>query len=350
MLSSLLASSLALSAPAAAAPQAQLTALAGGRLAPESTVLLPSGWESEFEPGALAALDAELRLGGAGGAWCSFGGDAWGYAPEGEATSLGGRAALGWSGGGDAARVDVAGRYDLEWYPSWAAGLDGRGELMARAALGEGLVFRPRVSVVDRRYLDVPSASFSYAVAIAELGLPLNGPVAVDLGAGGQVNQDQGFGSEGLVGAQLRGLARLTASGGPWHGSLEYWLTGALQGEAEHDVRPLFTPWSDYSEDADALSGGGFVQHRLSLTGAVVSGKWTVSVGALGRLRTAGEDELAAAYAQTGQVRVEVDRALGGGVVLFGSVGAASATSPAGLGYGDAWGWAGLRWRPGSGG
>ncbi|NOY28025.1 MAG: hypothetical protein GXP62_19345 [Oligoflexia bacterium] len=336
--------------PALAAPQAQITTLAGVRAAPESTILLPTAWEGRVEPAAVGALDGQIRFGAATGPWFTAGGGTWAYVPEGEASSLDGRAAVGWSGPvAEGVDVDVAGNYKAQWYPMWALGVNGRGELLARVRIDrQHFSLTPELGAVDRRYLDAPAESFSEAHAGLVLGLKGQGPLSLDLGLGGQGNQAHGIGSEGRPGTQIRGLSRLNLASGAWTGALEYRLSWALQGEAEHDVQPLYTPWSDYSDDADALSGGGFVQHRLSFRGAVAVSRWTLSAGAMGRLRLAGEDELASAYARTGLARLQVDRDLGHDLSLFASVGAAAAESPVDLGYVDAWGWVGLRWRLGA--
>jgi len=334
-----------------AGPQGQLTVLAGGRAAPESTILLPTAWEGNIEPAGLAAVDGGLRLGAVDGAWVTLGAGTWAYLPEGEALSVDGRGALGWSGAAsERLMLDVAAKVEAEWYPLFQAGFNGRTEVLGRARYtGSGWSLTPSLTAVDRRYLDQPAASFSYGEAGLVLGLSGDGPLALELGLAGQGNQSQGLGSEGAVGAQLRGLSCLSVTSGAWHGGLEYRLTVALEGEVEHELRPLFTPWSDYSDDADALSGGGFVQHRVRLWGALSLSRWTLSAGAMGRQRQAGDDELAVSYKQSGQLRLEADRELSEALVAFGAVGAASAGTPSGPGYMDGWGWLGLRWRLGSG-
>src|SRR6185295_1534677 len=114
-------------------------------------------------------------------------------------------------------------------------------------------------------------------------------------GAGGQTNVAGGVGSDGPIGAQARTLVRLRFVQTDWSVVLEHRLIVAAEGESEDATQPLFTPLGAYSDDVDALSGGGFVQNRVDLSAAWVHGPWTATASTSLRLRGAEPEELQAA-------------------------------------------------------
>jgi len=333
--------------PAHAGPQADLTFLAGGRSAPESAIEVPSAWEGEIAPAGLVAVDGRLRFGDVLGPWGRLGLGAWGYAPETEASLLDGGAAGGWvSEVGNAGLVDLAGRYDLQLYPGLSQAGSGRGEALLRGRHdGRGWELTVQARGVDRRFLDFASADFSSGELGLVLGVQLAGPLHMDLGAAGQANEQGALGNDGPWGSQARGHLRLTAAGGKVHGSVDYRFLAAFSGETEQARAPVFTMTGDYSDDVDALSGGGFTQHRVDVGGAAEAGPWTVSAGGLLRLRQAGTEEEQVAYGQSWQGQVRLDRKLGETLTAFTSTGASAASIASG-GYLDIFGWGGLEWRP----
>lgn len=326
---------------AAASGTLDTTFLVGGRTAPESAILVPAGWEGGSEPSGLAALDTRARFGAERGPWARIGANAWGYLPNRDASEVGGVAGLGWAGAGN---LDVAGRYNVEWFPLTSAAGNGRAEGMIRTShSGEGWSLTPKFVLVDRRYFQAPTADFSTGEAGAELALGPKARFGVDVGLSGQANEARALGSSGPWGGQARGLVRLRFNGDTWQLSAAYRFAAAFAGETEEETAAVFTLQGDYADDVDALSGGGFTQHRVGLSGAVEAGKWTFSAAGLARLRIANADELAASYGQSlgGQARVE--RALGTAVGLFGSVGVNTASSSS-RSYTDTWGWLGVTW------
>lgn len=323
------------------------TVLLGARTAPESAILVPESWEGTFDPSALGAVDVRARLDGARDGWARLSAGAWGYAPDFDASEVHGGAGAGWSGAaGKATTVDLAARYDGAWLPLIPEASTGRAEAMLRARiLAEPVGVTPQLLLVDRRVLGAPAANFSTGEAGFVAEYNPSDTVGLDAGLSGQTNEAGGLGGEGPWGAQLRTFARVRLSGTAWRLALEHRYIWALDGETETDTEAVFTLAGDYAADVDALSGGGYTQHRIDLAGAVNTGRWTFSAGGLVRLRSASEEELAAAYGQSfgGQARVE--RGIHQGLSAFVSAGVSTAASPNRAGYTDVRGWTGLTWQ-----
>jgi hypothetical protein len=320
------------------------TVLAGGRTAPESTIPLPSAFETTIEPSGLGAAIVDARVGRSTGAWAQAGLSLWAYAPESEATLLAGGPAIGWTGSSDAVvRFDLAARYDLQAYPNLDASSSGRGEALARGARRwQRWALSGFALGVDRRFAGAGVTDFTTGELGAVLGFHGSGPLAIDVGVSGQVNQAEGVGSDGPVGGQGRSLVRVRLGGDEWHVVLEHRLIVAAEGEIETETQPLFTPLGDYSDDVDALSGGGFVQNRVDLSAAWVHGPWTATASTILRLRDAEPEELQAAYGRAIQGRLEGRRAFSDRLDGFASVGVGSATLAGSEAYTDTSAWIGV--------
>lgn len=328
---------LALFAAAHASPSADATILAGARTAPESSIQLPSAREVGFDPSGLLAANLRARFGEEAGPWLRLAIGAWGYAPDLDASLATGSVGLGWRGTTGETHLDVAGRYDGQAYPGVMAASNGRGELIASARrTGERWSISGQATGLDRRFLG------ETGFTTGELGTVIGwspGAYGLDVGVSAQANAA----TEGSVGAQGRTLLRLRAGGPSWHMALEHRLIYALEGEAEHESRAAITATGDYSDDIDALSGGGFLQNRVGVSGAVSAGAWTVSAGGFGRFRGAeSEEEAAVSFVRTWSGQARLQRALGEDVDLFLAGGAAGATQGSGTGYVDAFGWVGV--------
>jgi hypothetical protein len=278
-----------------------------------------------------------VRFGGTLGPWGRIGLGGWGYAPDLDASLASGELGAGWTGRSGSTDLAVAGRYDGQVFPLLMAATNGRGELVLRArrdAPGWGI--SGQLLAVDRRF--VGASGFT----TAELGGVLAwspGAWGVDVGASAQGN----LAGEEQLGGQARTLLRLRVGGPTWRIAAEHRLVWAVAGEVEEETRAAFTPVGDYADDVDALSGGGFLQNRFGLSGAVGSGAWTVSAGGFLRLRSPeeeGEEAVSFVRTWTGQARVE--RRMGPAVDLFVAGGAAAATQGTGQGYLDTFGWVGV--------
>ena len=323
--------------PALAGPTVDATLLAGARTAPESAIQVPSAWEGQFEPSGLLSGELRARFGKTEGPWARLAVGGWGYAPDLDASLATGGLGLGWSGKSGPSDLAIAGRYEGQVFPALMDATNGRSELIARARRdapkwGIG----GQLTAVDRRF--VGAAGFT----TAELGATLSlspGAWGVDLGLSGQGNLT----GAGPIGAQGRTLERLRVGGASWRLALEHRLVWAFEGEVEEETRAAFTPIGDYADDVDALSGGGFLQNRVGLSGAVTAGAWTVSAGGFGRVRSADEgEESAVSFVRTWSGQARVERRMSPTVSLFVAGGAASATLGTGVGYLDGFGWLGV--------
>ncbi len=328
---------------AATPPTTEATVLAGGRTAPESAIRIPSGFEGGFEPSALLAVDVRVRFGAERGPWARLAAGSWAYAPDVDASEIHGGGAAGWTG----TRAELAGRYDVAWFPLLTEASNGRAEVMGRVRLGDDpWALTPSVTLVDRRYINGGAADYSTGEAGAVGSYTAAAGARIDVGLSGQVNAAGGIGANGPLGAQGRSLVRLSLNGTRWRVSAEHRFILAAEGETEVTAPALYTLVGDYDDDVDALSGGGFTQHRVGVSGAVEAGAWTVSAGGLARLRAASEEELAAAYGRSVAGQIRLDRRFGAALTGFASLGVSTASSPGRPGYLDAWGWAGVTWRP----
>lgn len=326
---------------ALAAPTLDATVRAGARSAPESALPLPSLWEAEIEPAGLLSADLRGQVGQDSGptAWLTLGG--WGYAPDGEASLATAGLGAGWRQKKDDISWSAAARYDGQLFPVLWAASNGRAELFGDLGRSFGKSqLTGSLTALDRRF--VGDAAYSTA-ELAGLFSHSAQAWGVDLGASAQGNAAPG----GEPGAQLRSRARLRLGGERWRLSLEHQLILAFGGEVESELRPVFTPVGDYAGDVDALSGGGFSQHRLALSGTLLQGPWLLSVGAMGRLRRpAFEEEAAFSYVEAASGQLRAQRDLKKGMDVFAVVGLAGASLGDGTGFVDSFGWLGfdLRW------
>ncbi|MCB9679080.1 MAG: hypothetical protein H6737_28520 [Alphaproteobacteria bacterium] len=339
----------------AAPPEAQVGLLLGGRSAPESTLqVAPAGAPtepgetpaSELEPSALAGLEGSVTLRHDSGVWASLDGTAWLLVPESEADRVVLGPAVGWSKG-ERTRFDLAGRYRADLVPLRSSASSGRIEALARvSATGGAHTVELASTFVDRHFYTEPAWSFRALDTGATWRLDADG-VRAAVGASFQVNQGVREAGEALeaehLGTQARGLASVGLNRGGFDVEVRYRPILAFAGEIEDDtVRPVIGPLGDYAEDVDAVSGGGFVQHRLDVEGAMVSGGWTVRAGALGRLR---DGSGATGLVRTGHAHLGAERALGDHWALVGTVGILAAELTGGTGFVDVYGWGGVRWR-----
>ena len=327
---------LATLASALAAPTVDGTLLAGARTAPESSVQLPSAGEGDFAPSALVSANVRLRLGGDQGAWARLELGGWGYTDLDASVATGGLG-LGWRGTMGQTNLDLAGRYDAQVFPVLFDASNGRAELIGsarRAAPTWSLT--GQATGIDRRF--VGESGFT----TGELGAVFGwspGACGLDVGASAQVNAA----NTGAIGLQGRTLLRLRAGAGSWHVAVEHRLIYAADGEAERESRAAITATGDYSDDIDALSGGGFVQNRVGVSGAFNAGPWTLSAGGFARFRGAEtEEEAAVSFIRTWSGQARVERAFGDDLDVFVAGGAAGATLATGTGYVDTFGWLGL--------
>lgn len=314
----------------------------GGRTAPESALEQEDDWgfdEADIEPSPLAALLGRYDHRGDVG-W--FGGSAslWGVGEEGEMSLLGLSPRAGLGGDLGALRLDGAARYDLLWYPAQRDVSSGRAEALGSLRLpGDALTPSLELLVVDRHHPARTAWSVRWGAAtLAVTATP--GASELRLEGTAQVND-----SVAGPGRQLRGAVRAQHSVGAWTGWVRYELLRADGGEVQAVTRPLFTPVGDYSADADALSAGGFLQHRGELGLATMLGPWTLRARALVRDRASEAADLGAAQ-RAGHGQLDLERALGRDLHAVGALGASAASFPLGRGYLDAYGWLGLSWRP----
>lgn len=329
-----------LSSLALAAPGLEATLFAGARTAPESAIMVPSAWEGDFEPSGVVAADVRARLGQGQGPWARLELGAMGYAPDGDASLGIGGVGIGWGGRRGALDLSAAGRCDGQVFPWLGAASNERAEVVLRARHdAPGWSLGGQLAGVDRRF--VGAAGFSTAELGAVLALT-PGAWGVDVGASGQGNRDWA----GQPGAQARSLLRVHAGGASWRVVVDHRFIYALEGEVEEETHAAFTPFGDYADDVDALSGGGFVQQRIGASGAVDVRGWTVSAAGFARFRSPEEEEEARiSFVRTWAGQARVQRAVREGVAVFVVAGASSATVGTGAGYLDTFGWVGVELR-----
>lgn len=320
----------------ALAGEGAVAVLAGVRTAPDAALEQPSEWEPEIEPTAIAAIVGRWRS--QQPAWWGVDASAWGLAPEPDAVLLavGPRAGLGADRG--AARLDAAARYDLQAYPFSPEVTNGRAEALAKVGLRSGAV-DPEVAVlaIDRHYL-LPEWSFrALEAGVAARLHTRDDAVRLTLGSGWQVNQ----GHDSAVGDQLRATVEAGGSAGRIDAWAAWRLVVARGGAPERAARPVFTPVGDYSEDADALSSGGFLQHRAEVGASAEAGPWTLRGSVLGRIRFP-EALATGTVDRTLHGHFDLLRETGGGWSVLGAAGASGTRIVGGASYLDVYGWAGL--------
>lgn len=334
---------IALLAAAALAGEGHVDVLAGVRTAPDAALEQPSEWEYEVEPTAVAAVVAGWRS-TPSAAWWGLEGGAWGMVPEEDASLLtvGPRAGVGASAG--AARLELAGRYDAQWFPASSETSSGRAEALVEGKVEVGAL-TPELGVtgIDRHYPFQTEWSFrTFEPHLALTGQTADGRLRLRGTGGFQWNR--GFSSGTATpagGAQIRLGAELGLAGRRGELWGRYVLIEAWDGSEQPAARPVFTPVGDYAEDADALSGGGFLQHRVELGASAEVGAWTVRGSALARLREADAVDLAS-FERTVHGQLDVRRELSERLTGIGTVGASGASLVSGTSYIDVYGWAGV--------
>lgn len=324
----------------AAAGEGAAELLAGVRTAPDAAIEQPSEWvPGEVEPSVFSALVGRYRS--VGDAWWGLDASAWANLPEGDVNllALGPRAGIGADAG--SARFDAAGRVDGQLYPWSPTATNVRAEALIRASVG-GAIAEPELAVeaVDRRYV---ASEWSFRSVEPFIGLSLHtvdGTARARFVAGYQVDGGPGTG----LGHQARGTIELGASSGSLDVWAAYRLIAAWGGEEELAERPVFTPIGDYSEDADALAAGGFVQHRVAAGVTAELGPWTLRGSALGRVRQTTGAAPIDGFARTVHGQLDVTRALGEHLFGLGAVGTSAAALVGDRSYVDGYGWIGVGW------
>ena len=340
-------------AAASAGTTAEIGLIAGVRGNAESTLEQPEGADIEnLEPSGTAAIVGEARKRWKSGIWVAGSGELWTYFPEPDPTlfravpALGGAFDLGKHG-----HLDVATRYSLEWVPLRADRVNGRAEATVKTGLNTGAHRLDVLAVgVSRDWFDLPQWSFR----TGEAGLVWAWqPSAFRVGARatGQYNagwtENAAGGVDPARGEQLRLGASAGWTGRAWDVGVEYRLYVADEGEVEDAARPQFTPVGDYDDDADALSAGGFTQHRVGLTANGKLGEaWTVDASVLARLRLNPPDQPSAALTRSFHVGADLGRSLGGPWSLHGVAALSTIELPDGETSYDPSAWLMLRWAP----
>ena len=332
---------------------AEVGVLAGVRGNAESTLEQPEAATLDaLEPSATVAILAEGRWRWKSGLWLAGSGEAWTYLPEPDPTllrvvpALGGTFDVGKSG-----HLDLAARYSLESVPVRPDRTNGRAEATLRVAGDLGAHRLGLVAVgVSRDWFELPAWSFR----TVEGGLVWDWqPSAFRLGARatGQLNAGSTVNASGGLDPATGQQLRLGASGGwtgrGWDLGLEYRLYLADEGQVEDAARPQFTPVGDYDDDADALSAGGFTQHRLGFTANGRLGTaWTLDVDLLARVRVNEPGQATAAFARTFHAGVDIGRTISGPWSLHGVGAVTTLDLPSGGATYDPSAWVLVRWAP----
>lgn len=321
----------------------ELEALLGARTAPDAALEQPSEWEPELEPVAVGALLARhLHLGTP--VWYGVDATAWVTAPEADATLLALGPRGGWSGSTERWRAELAARVDGQLYPAVSGTSNVRAEALARGArTWDAFETALGVEGVDRAY-----GERAWSFQTVEPGLTAAAGRSVRVVAGASVQGNQGrqltdAGSSRVQGGQVRLVAELHATTPHLAAWGAYRLVDAWGGGVQVASRPVFTPVGDYSDDVDALSAGGFLQHRAELGASVDREPWTASLSVLGRLRDATFDD-PGSYRRTIHGQAVVGRELGEAWSARLTAGCSGAELQSGAGYLDVYAWVGLVW------
>jgi len=329
--------------PAAHAVDGEVAIRIGGRTEPEAALEQPAEWEpaEEFEPAALTILSARVGHQDGDGPWWRVSGAAWGVAPEGESSLLSLTPQAGVSSLAGPWRLDVAGRTDLQAYVVEEGDASSvRGEVFASITRPSDR-WIPRLSVVGiaRQYPIQPTWSFRSVEPAVELTYRRDDGWVRWTGSG-QANHHQD-----VLGTQVRTGVTMGLTGAKaelWGG---YGLIAAQGGGTQAAARPPFTPLGDYAADADALSAGGFLQHRVDIGTSMFLGDWTVRASGLARLRQSVQLD-PATFDRTGHGQLDVERPFGGPWTGVATVGVSGARLVGGGSYTDVYGWLGVRWTP----
>jgi hypothetical protein len=334
-----------------AATHGTFTVLGGARGNPERTIERSDAGESgELEPAALAAVLASVTSRGDSGFFASASGEAWAYLPGSEASLV--RLVPG--GGvvreiGSRGHLDGAIRAALEAAPAVPAVDSARVEATASAGIHAGRNAVDLVgTAIDREFPWSPTWTFRTGEAgVAWSSDPVAG-ATVRLRATGQGNQGyivEDDYIEAVSGWQVRGLASLRLTGGPLSVEVGYRPTLAFGGDDDNAERPVLTPVGDYDDDADALSAGGFVQHRIEVVGSARLGSsWTLDGVALLRVRDPAPDAPVSGIAQARHLRLDVGRRLADACSLHVAAGWTDVLSDTGVSTLDPTAWVAVRW------
>jgi hypothetical protein len=336
---------------ALAESMAEVGVLTGVRGNAESTLEQPQAVSiANLEPSATVAVLGEVHMRWTSGFWLATSGEAWTYIPEADPTLLRAVPAIGGTfNWGTFSHIDAAARYGFEALPLRTGRTNGRAEATAKVGLDFGAHRLDVIALgVSRDWFDLPAWSFR----TAEAGLSWEWqPSAFRLGArvtgqyntGWTINTTHGL--DAATGEQLH----LGASGGwtsyGWDISLEYRLYLADEGNVEDAARPQFTPVGDYDDDADALSAGGFTQHRLglSLSGSFAE-VWTLNASLLARLRLNEPHQITSVLSRTFHTDLNIGRSIGGPWSVHGVVGLTTLDLPDGEASYDPSAWLMLQW------
>ena len=334
---------------AAADTGGSVTLLVGSRTAPEAALEIGEDEFGEVEPAAMGVLLVDGSASFESGLWMAGAAELWTYVPEAEATVFRLSPGVGWgSGVGSKGYFDVAGRYDLVIVPGISEASSGRGELLVGGSRQLGVSHTLLLSVqgIDRRYpnaveLGFTSGEFKLGISgqteLGRLRYGVSGGAQSNLG---YVMEDTEL--EGVFGWQVRARFEAGVSAGAWDLDLGYALYLATAGDDDDIARAQFTLIGAYADDADAVSSGGFSQHRTNVSVAWTSDPWVLTATALGRVRVNSSEAVGDGVSQTIHAQVGARRPVRGmeGQIATG-VSAVSFTS--GLGYTDVYGWVGLK-------
>lgn len=338
-------------APIATAADGSLLVLAGGRGNPERTLELPDAAESgELEPAALGAVIAGLTARPSDAVFATVQAEVWTYVPVTYASLL--RVVPGVGAvldPGSRGHVDAALRLGLEVAPGMPDADNVRSEatLAVGTDLGESRLDLVGAAV-DREFPFEPLWTFRTLEGGLRLTSSPTGGLSLRVQATAQANQgfvfETGEGMEPASGAQARAQLAVRGSDGPWSLEIGYRPTYAVGGDDDEAIRPVLTPSGDYSEDADALSSGGFLQHRLDLVGSARLGEaWSVDLVGLLRLRDAAAAD---ALATTRHARVDVARSVSERLALHLALGWTDTRTADGVSTLDPAGWMAIEVRP----
>jgi hypothetical protein len=336
---------------ALARARGEMEVIAGGRSAPEATVQVPEAGD-QLEPAALVAIAGHVETAPGEGFWARGDGSLWALTED-DARLIEVRPALGWGARSDTLGSELAATWQGQAYPWNTTASNGRTEAYADGNVSTGdHRFDLSVLGVDRRYPWKKEWGFS----TVEPGVGWHwehGLVRGAVGAAWQGNAGSTIAADGSLdrstGWQLRADVELGIATRRWDVWARYAPISAYEGDYAEAAQPQFTPIGDYEDDADALSAGGFFQHRIDTTIAWESDSWSVRAEGLGRLRESQPGDLAASFARTLHGQLSVDRVLAAQSPDWSWVavlGVSAAELVDGRGYTDVYGWAGVRWHP----
>jgi hypothetical protein len=335
---------------ALARARGEVEVIAGGRSAPEASVEVPEN-VNDLEPAALIAVAGRVETKPGEGFWARSDGALWALT-ENDARLIEVRPALGWGAFGQTLGSELAATWQGQVYPWNMDASSGRTEAFAdgNATAGEHR-FDLSVLGIDRRYPWRKEWGFS----TVQPGVGWHwehGAVRGAIGAAWQGNVGWTITSDGSLdrssGTQLRGEVELGIAMRRIDVWARYAPIRAYEGDDSDAAYPQFTPIGEYSDDADALSAGGFFQHRIDTTITWQSELWKVRAEGLGRIRESQPGDPAASFSRTVHGELSVDRALAQSPEWswVAVLGVSAAELVDGRGYTDVYGWAGARWHP----